>query len=129
MFSDDRTSTREPMCKVSNLAAACVVVCGLSCTPLAGAQTQLLKSQDIRIAAQPVGLALKELARQTGLQVVVLSADVTGKQAKSVNGTLTGEQALAQMLRDTGLVYRKVDERTIAVVDPTSTVQGKSTSS
>lgn len=69
----------------------------------------------INIDSQPVGAALQQLAAQTNLQILVFSQDAQNKQAPAVHGTLAADEALAQLLRDTGLTYEKVDAKTIAV--------------
>ncbi|WP_129778651.1 TonB-dependent receptor [Peristeroidobacter soli] len=69
----------------------------------------------INIDSQPVGAALQQLAAQTNLQILVFSQDAQNKQAPAVHGTLTADEALVQLLRDTGLTYEKVDAKTIAV--------------
>ncbi|MBL8264777.1 TonB-dependent receptor, partial [Steroidobacter sp.] len=69
----------------------------------------------IDIESQPVGAALQQLAAQTNLQILVFSQDAQNKQAPAVHGSLTADEALSQLLRDTGLTYEKIDAKTIAV--------------
>jgi iron complex outermembrane recepter protein len=76
-------------------------------------------SQDIRhelnIDAQPISSALKALAEQTGLQILMFSQDAAGIRSPAVHGVLTNEEALKRILDDTGLTYRKVDVNTVAI--------------
>lgn len=69
----------------------------------------------IDIESQPVSAALQQLAAQTNLQILVFSQDAQNKLAPAVHGTFTADEALSQLLRDTGLTYEKVDTKTIAV--------------
>src|SRR5688500_12701624 len=70
---------------------------------------------DIRIEPKPIAAALKDLAAQTGLQVLVFSDDAGATRAPGINGNLTTDEALTQLLRDTGLTFHKVDDKTVAI--------------
>lgn len=67
------------------------------------AQAQAAAAQGIDIAAQPLGPALNELARQTGLEMAVEPQAVAGKTAPAVRGSLTPAQALERLLAGSGL--------------------------
>lgn len=60
----------------------------------------------IHIQAQPLGDALSQLGQQTSLQVFFNPELVAGKQAPAVDGNLSPEQALRQLLQGSGLDYR-----------------------
>ncbi len=92
-------------------AAALAALC-LAC---AAAQAADDVRHDIRIEAQPIGAALKALADQTGLQVLVLSQDAGDKRSPAVQGKLTNEEALAIILRNSGLTYQRIDDKTVAI--------------
>lgn len=75
-------------------------------SPAAGSNTST--STELRrynIPAQPLSEALIEFGKQSGLQVTTGSALVEGKQAPSVSGTLSAEQALNQLLAGNDLRY------------------------
>jgi iron complex outermembrane receptor protein len=57
----------------------------------------------IHIAAQPLGQALNELARQARLQMTFAAAEVAGRSAPAVSGQLTVAQALDALLAGSGL--------------------------
>ena len=57
----------------------------------------------ITLAAQPLGSALNELARQARLQLMVHPDLVAGKSAPAVSGQLTARQALGRLLAGSGL--------------------------
>lgn len=69
---------------------------------------------------QPLSTALEAFSKQTGLQVVYSNDIVRGIDTHGVKAGLSAEQALRELLRDTGLTYELVNERTIAIVSATS---------
>src|SRR6185437_12798402 len=77
------------------------------------------------IPREPLDTALKDFARQTGLQIARF-ADVSGGAADvgPVTGTLTPEDALTTLLSDSKLTYRVLNDRTIAVVSKEAGGQG-----
>ncbi|QQZ40205.1 TonB-dependent siderophore receptor [Pseudomonas sp. SK3(2021)] len=60
----------------------------------------------IHIQAQPLGQALSQLGLQSSLQVFFSPELVAGKQAPAVDGNLSPEQALRQLLQGSGLQYQ-----------------------
>lgn len=70
---------------------------------------------ELQIDAQPVSSALKALAAQTGLQVLVFSQDANNKRSPAVRGNLTNDAALLKILGDRGLTYQKIDDNTVAI--------------
>src|ERR1700677_1132701 len=70
----------------------------------------------VDIPAQPLVTALRQFADQTGLQLAVETSIATGKTSVAVKGTLSSEDALERLLQGTGLTYRFLDNRTVAVV-------------
>lgn len=70
---------------------------------------QAFAADAIRIPAQPLGQALSQLGQQTSLQVFFSPELVAGKQAPAVDGNLSPEDALRQLLQGSGLQYQ-IDE-------------------
>jgi outer membrane cobalamin receptor len=70
----------------------------------------------VDIPAQPLVTALRQFADQTGLQLAVETSITTGKTSAAVKGTLSSQNALEKLLKGTGLSYRFLDSRTVAVV-------------
>ncbi len=68
--------------------------------PVSGAAARVFA---VRVPAQPLGAALNELSKQTGLQVFAAGEMVAGVQSREVSGQLSMEQALRQMLAGTAL--------------------------
>jgi iron complex outermembrane receptor protein len=65
------------------------------------------------IAAQPLASALAQFARQNGLQLSFDAALAQGKMAPAINGQLSEQEALAQLLKNSGLSWSLTDERTL----------------
>lgn len=75
------------------------------------------------IPAQPIGDALNDFARQSGLQVVMRPEDGEAITAARVVGSYTPEEGLKRLLANTGLSYKYLNERTVAVKLPKSTLR------
>lgn len=71
--------------------------------------------QDFNIAAQPVSQALRAYAQQSGDQIVFYSEIGKGRESAPVAGSYTRQEALLKLLENTGLKYRRVNRRTIAI--------------
>ena len=80
------------------------------------------------IKAQSVSKALRAYAQQTGEQVVFYSEVGKGRESSSVSGEYTRDQALEQLLQDTGLTYQRLNPRTVAIstVEATGAAQHQS---
>lgn len=72
----------------------------------------------IRISAQPLGAALKELAREHGVQVLFADVDVADKMTAGLNGRFTPQQALARLLADSRLSVSIVGPNTFVIRNP-----------
>jgi iron complex outermembrane receptor protein len=68
------------------------------------------------IPAQSLSQALTAFGRQTGLQIAVDTAAVTGKSTADVSGTMTSEEGLRQLLSGTGLSYQFTSTSAVTVV-------------
>jgi len=77
------------------------------------------QSYHLNIPRQQLDGALKDLAQQTGLQIARFS-DTPGGSALvgPVSGEMTVGEALTSLLVKSGLTYKMVNDRTIAVVAP-----------
>jgi len=81
--------------------------------PTSVAQTVIL-----HIAPQPVGDALSEFGRQTGLTIMIQSVVGRGLISPRLEGEYTPSSALDQLLAHTGLHYEYLDAKTVAVLGP-----------
>lgn len=101
--------------------AAAAILLGASHLPPAHAQTTTpavaAPVVTVSLAAQPLGQALNELARQANLQMTFPAALVAGKQAPAVAGPLTVRQALDRLLSGSGLVAT-IEGSTVVVQAP-----------
>jgi iron complex outermembrane receptor protein len=95
------------------VATIAVIACAWGLADRAYAQGDV--RHRVHIEARPLTAALNALAAQTGLQIVVMSEVAANRYARAVSGDLTGEEALAKILRDTGLTYQKIDANTVAI--------------
>jgi len=70
---------------------------------------------EIEVKAQSLDTALSVLGQQLGTQITVFSDDAASLKAQQLQGAFTTEEALAQMLKGSGLNYHRVSETMIAV--------------
>jgi hypothetical protein len=82
--------------------------------------TSVVQRVILHIDPQPVGDALSEFARQTGLTVMIQSAIGHGVIAPRLEGKYTPASALDQLLAHTGLHYEYLDPKTVVVLGPTA---------
>jgi outer membrane receptor protein involved in Fe transport len=68
------------------------------------------------IAPMPLNRALEQFAKQTGLQVVYVSAAASGIESSGAAAGLTREAALRALLSGTGLKSRFIDENTVTLI-------------
>lgn len=116
-----KTSNQSPTrLKRALLGFASVVAISTTCTPtLALAQTaQVGDNLEILLPVQPLENSLKEIADQSGVQIVLYSADAAGISAPALEGNYTLEQALDMLLSGTDLGHQRINGRTIAVALP-----------
>ncbi|MET0534325.1 MAG: TonB-dependent receptor, partial [Steroidobacter sp.] len=71
--------------------------------------------QEFSIAAQPLSQALRAYAQQSGDQVVFYSEIGKGRESAAVAGSYTRQEVLQRLLENTGLKYRRVNAKTIAI--------------
>lgn len=97
-------------------AAACVAIGGLS---LAMATDATATRFDLRIPREPLDEALRDLARQTGVQVGHFSDQAkSGLLVGPLQGSLSADSALSALLKSTGLSYRALNHRAFIVGTP-----------
>lgn len=93
------------------------VACVAACLVAGVAEPSPLQRYAIAIPRVPLDLALRELAAQTGLQIARFSDNIdSGILVGPLNGSLTPQQALDELLRGHKLKYLVINERTIAIV-------------
>ncbi len=82
------------------------------------APTPVVQKVILHIEPQPVGDALSEFGRQTGLTIMIQSAVGRGMISPRLEGEYTPASALDQLLAHTGLHYEYLDAKTVAVLGP-----------
>jgi iron complex outermembrane receptor protein len=97
---------------------------------LAGIQPAHSQTKDFDVPAQSATTGIPEFARQAGIQILVSEPLVRGKRVAAVTGSYLVEQALAILLKGTGLTATTKDAVTftIAATAPPTTSGGTSTS-
>lgn len=84
--------------------ATTLLLGGMATLPVAAqAQSAAAVARSFAIAAQPLGSALNEFARQADLQLGFPATLVAGKNAPAVSGQLSPQQALDRLLAGSGL--------------------------
>ena len=81
-----------------------VLIMNLAFMISAQAQTAYDESIEIHISAQPLGMAITQLATQTGILIGMDAELVADRQAPALSGRFTLMQAIGQLLKDSGLV-------------------------
>jgi len=81
-------------------------------------QAQPAPTYVFSIAPQPLNDALKAFAQQSGLQLIFYTDVVAGYTSPEVKGTLTSQQALQLLLRNTNLTYRQINANTLEISIP-----------
>src|SRR5713101_2417486 len=70
----------------------------------------------IDIPEEPLAMALRQFADQTGLQLAIETSLATGKTSAAIKGEFSARAALDTLLQGTGLRYEFLDSGTVAVV-------------
>jgi TonB-dependent siderophore receptor len=87
----------------------------LSATPSVAGQQEKQQPVALTIEAAPVGDALNELARLTGLQIMLFADVSRGITTAKLAGTYTPTAALDKLLQGTGLRYEFIGANSVAV--------------
>ena len=101
--------------------ASALLMVGLALTPLSvanAADTPVQHSATqfaFNLPAEPLPQALNDFSRVTGLSVVYTDEAPYGLQAPAINGRMSAEQALQQLLAQSGFNARRTDANTFAL--------------
>ena len=97
---------------------ACRVLLALCAVQVASpilAQEQQTREFELNISSQPLRALLNDLSRQTGLQVLLTTSGHEDVIVGPFRGKYDLDAVFDQILKNTGLTYRRVNEHTIAV--------------
>lgn len=92
------------------------------------AQAQSAREADYALPAQELAQSLRDVALRSGVSIIAPSELVSAKQAPSLSGTLTAEQAVARLLAGTGLQYRLVEGTLVVERSPFAKTEGAQSS-
>ena len=70
---------------------------------------------DIKIGSQPLGTALQELAKQSGVQIIFFSQITEGLRSPTLEGQFTVSAALERLLAHSRLTFRVINPNTIEI--------------
>lgn len=76
---------------------------------------EFTESVSFTIPSQPLTSALMQFADQSRIQVITSAVEIKQLQTQGVQGRVTIEEALRQLLDGTGLSFRKVGEGTVTI--------------
>jgi iron complex outermembrane receptor protein len=98
------------------------IIAAFVCLAITGhaiaADTPEVVRKPTHIPAQSLGSALTQFAKDRELQVLYFSDAVRNLQSSGASGDLSADEALSQLLTGTGLSYRHVNSKAIAIVPP-----------
>ena len=72
------------------------------------------------VAATDTIQAIQDFGTQSGVQILASAEQLAGKRLHSVSGSLSTEDGLKTLLKDTGLTHQYVGDRTVALVAVTT---------
>jgi iron complex outermembrane receptor protein len=103
------------LARASVASVLCAITIGFAAPAVAIAADAAQVSHQVEIQPQPLAAALRELATQSGIQIIFFSKLAEGHDAPGLKGTFTAEAALAVLLKGTHLTFRQLNETTIEV--------------
>src|SRR5882757_6416272 len=104
-------------------AVTCLSIIGMTAT----AQVHAAIRKHTEIPPESLDLALRELAKNRGFQLVYLTENVAALQTRGAIGDFTVDEALKKLLGDSRLEYKFVDDNTVSIfpkTNPTSALGG-----
>jgi iron complex outermembrane recepter protein len=84
------------------------------------AHTSAPEIYHLTIANQPLGDALQDFSRQSGIQVIFFSALTDGIRAPALDGDYSAAAALNALLANSGLIFRVINARTVQIKSTTA---------
>ncbi len=72
--------------------------------------------RDYHIPAQSLNNALVQFVAETNLELLFSADLLRGRKADALTGQLTKDQALKQLLQNTGYTYRFIDSNTVTII-------------
>ncbi|GGF51264.1 TonB-dependent receptor [Azorhizobium oxalatiphilum] len=97
------------------MSTSVAVIAGMASRPAAAQSASQIA---FSVPAGPLDQALVQFGRQAGLQVTYLAPLAAGRLSSGISGTMSRDQALAQLLRGSGLSYSFTNARTVQISGP-----------
>jgi len=108
--------------KVRGKELLCILVITVAWTPTcSGATPPSEPVKYLKIDGQPLGQALQEFARQSGVQIIFFSQIAEGLQSSALDGQYTVAAALEALLKGSKLTFRVINPKTIEIRPATAT--------
>ena len=98
------------------LGVVAITICLCFGVVSAGVEAERIIRRPTQIAPQELAHALQILAKERDVQMVYRSELVSDRQTYGASGVLSFEEALTQLLRGTGLVFRYLDDSAVTLV-------------
>jgi hypothetical protein len=109
-----KNHAKDPSTRRAGLRTA-VLASGIALVSMGCAQASDDAEKPFDINAADLGSALNQFARQSERQIVFSNVAVAGKQATRLRGNYKPSEALAMLLRESGLTY-KIAENDVIVI-------------
>src|SRR5882762_9056025 len=109
--------------KVRGKRLLCIIVITVAWTPICSAAAPPSEpvKYNLKIDGQPLGQALQEFARQSGVQIIFFSQVTEGLQSSPLDGQYTIAAALETLLKGSNLTFRVINAKTIEIRPLTAT--------
>jgi hypothetical protein len=102
--------------QVRRSVVLCLCIVAVAWIPrLAGAPSGEPVKYNFKIDSQPLGTALQEFAKQSGVQIIFFSEVTEGFRAPALNGSYTVAGALGMLLSGSHLIFRVINPKTIEI--------------
>lgn len=95
---------------------AAAVACSILVSLGQAQSSEASMKRNVNIEAQELSSALKEFARERQLYLIFDDRDVVSHRTMGATGEMSQDEVLGRLLKDTGLTYRYLDEKTMMIV-------------
>jgi myo-inositol catabolism protein IolC len=98
----------------SALLCLCIVAIAWITHPAEAPSSEPVR-YNFKIDSQPLGTALQEFAKQSGVQIIFFSQVTEGLQAPALSGSYTISGALEMLLSGSRLIFQVINPKTIEI--------------
>ena len=104
------------MTGVLRIVVACAFVVSFAAGAVGAGDAQA--QYRLKIESQPLGTALQEFAKQSGIQIIFFSRLAEGREARALEGSYTLTAALEYLLAGSNLTFEVINDRAIEIRPP-----------